>query len=214
VRKSKKRKPDFRRIRPSKTYSLPEIANALNRNCATVRGWRRDGLPTLDGQSPPLVLGSELKAWLQAKWSARKQTCQADELFCFRCQKPKKPKPGSVRLVPNNEKTVTIKAECSFCGTQMNKAGSRAKVSEIEETFRTLMPQVQRLERCDNASVKHTSERQPINKADHRGGVGQISMDFAPETAANHFFQCKHENPLTEKEGSDDPFVNRVPRRR
>ncbi len=144
MRKTKKRKPDFRRIRPSKTYSLPEIAVALDRNIATVRRWVRDGLPTLDRQRPLLVLGSELKAWLKAKWSARKQACQSGEIFCFKCRKPRKPRPGSVCIIPNNEKTVSIKAECDVCGTRMTQVGSRARVAEIEETFRTLSHRMQR----------------------------------------------------------------------
>ncbi len=180
--KVKKRKPDMRRIRPSKAYLLPEIAASLNRSNATVRRWFRDGLPALDGRRPPLVLGSDLKAWLKAKWSARKQKCQPDELFCCKCRKPRKPGPGSVRIVPNNEKTVSVKAECGMCGTRMTKIGSRAKTAEIEEIFRALTPQVQRLDRCRGASAKRTSERPKIDKARHQGGVGQISMDFGAET--------------------------------
>ena len=157
--KPKKRRPDFRRIRPSKTYSLSEIAETLDRDIATVCRWVRDGLPTLGGQRPLIVLGSELKVWLRAKWSARKQPCQAGELFCCTCHKPKKPRPGSVRIVPNNEKTVSIKAECDVCGTRMTQIRSRAKIVEIEETFRTLMQQVQRLDGCDDARVERTSER-------------------------------------------------------
>ena len=182
MRKRQKRKPDFRRIRPSKTYALPEIAEALDRNGATVRRWLRDGLPTLDGRKPPLVLGSVLKSWLRARWSARKQKCEPDELFCFRCRKPRKPTPGSVSIVPRNEKTVSIMAECSACGTRMNKAGSRVLMAEIEEIFRPLLAQMQRLERCGDARAKHTSERVPISKAHHRGGAGQIPMDFGAET--------------------------------
>ena len=182
MRKSKKRRPDFRRIRPSKTYKLPEIAEALDRDIATVRRWVRDGLPTLDRQRPLLVLGSELKVWLKAKWSARKQPCQADELRCFTCQKPRLPKLGSVRIIPNNEKTVSIKAECDVCGTRMNQFGSRAKIAEIEEIFRALSLRMQRLDRCSNASVKRTSESQPIKKPHHREEAGQICIDFGTET--------------------------------
>ena len=182
MRKTKKRKPDFRRIRPSKAYLLPEIAASLDRSDATVRRWFRDGLPALDGRRPPLVLGSDLKAWLKAKWSARKQKCKPDELFCCKCRKPREPRPGSVRIVPNNEKTVSVKAECGMCGTRMTKIGSRAKIAEIEGIFRALTPQEQRLDRCRGASVKRTSERPKIDKARHQGGVGQISMDFGAET--------------------------------
>jgi hypothetical protein len=153
-----RRKPDLRRIRTTKTYKVPEIAKTLDRNVATVRSWVRDDLPTLDGQTPTLVLGSELKAWLKAKWSARKQQCKPDELFCFKCRKPSRPRPGSAQIVPRNEKTVTIKGRCATCDTRMNQAGSRAKLLEIEENFRAFTPVMQHLTGCSNTSTRRTAE--------------------------------------------------------
>ena len=176
--KTKKRKPDLRRIRTSKTYSLAEIAEALDRNIATVRRWHRDGLPALGDLRPPLVLGSELKMWLKAKWSARKQKCQLDELFCFKCRSPRQPEPGSVSIQPRNAKTLSIKAICSDCGTRMNQAGSWAKIAEIEEAFRTLTHQKQHLLRCSGTGAKGTSDEQGIDRPLHEHGKGQISMDF------------------------------------
>jgi hypothetical protein len=152
--KRKKRKPDFRRIRPSKTYSVAQIANALDRNVATVNAWLRAGLPNLDGRRPVLVLGSALKAWLKFKWDGRKHTCEPDELFCFRCRRPQKPKVGSVQIMPRNMKTVSIIADCMTCGSRMSKAGSRARIAEIEDAFRTLSPQKQRLSVSDNPGVR------------------------------------------------------------
>ncbi len=176
--KSRKRRPDFRKIRPSKVYSLHEIARSLDRNIATVRSWVRDGLPTLDGQKPSLVLGSELKAWLQAKWAAKKYKCSLGELPCFKCRGPRTPKPGSVKIIPRNEKTVSTKALCSICNTRMNLAGSLAKLSELERLFRTLTPHMQHLIGCSNPGIKHTSNRPPVATPAGRGGGGQISETF------------------------------------
>ena len=153
-----RRKPDLRRIRTTKTYKVPEIAKTLDRNVATVRRWIRDGLPTLDGQTPTLISGSELKTWLNARWTARKQQCKADELFCFKCRKPSKPRPGSVEIVPRNEKTVAIKGRCAACDTRMNKAGSRARLLEIEGIFRAFTPAMQHLTGCSNTSTRRTAE--------------------------------------------------------
>lgn len=158
MRKVKKRKPDLRRIRTSKIYKVPEIARDLDRNVATVRSWLRDGLPTLDGQTPPLVFGSDLKDWLKAKWAARKQKCKPDELYCFKCQKPRKPGPGTVQIVPRNEKTLSIKGECSECGTRLNRVGSMAEKAEIEEIFRALAPAMQHLTGCSIPCTRRTSE--------------------------------------------------------
>jgi len=138
----------------------------------------RDGLPTLDGQKPILVLGSELKAWLQAKWAAKKQKCPPGELPCFKCQCPRIPKSGSAKIIPCKEKTVTIKALCSICNTRMNQTGSLAKLAELERLFRTLMPQMQHLTGSSNPGTKHTSDRCPTKTLNCRGGGGQISKDF------------------------------------
>jgi len=157
MRKTKKRKPDLRRIRITKTYKVSEIASDLDRHVATVQGWIRDGMPTLDGRTPPLVLGSDLKTWLKAKWLARKQHCKPDELFCLKCQRPRKPRRGAVQLVPRNEKTLSIKGQCNKCGTRMNKVGSMAKRAEIEKAFRALTPGIHHLTGCSNPSTMSTS---------------------------------------------------------
>ena len=153
--KGKKRKPDLRRIRTSKTYTLIEIAKTLDRHIATVRVWVRNGLPLLSDQLPILVLGSELKNWLQKTRSAKACICQPDEMYCFKCREPRKPKPETVTIIPRNEKTVSIKGQCEICDTRMNRAGSFTKLDQINDCFRSLTPHKQHLSVCNNPSVNH-----------------------------------------------------------
>lgn len=180
--KPKKRKPDLRRIRPTKTYSLPEIAGALNRNIATVQSWLRQGLPTLDNQKPTMVAGSDLKSWLKHKWAVRKQKCLPGELYCFKCRKPRTPLSGSVLITVRNEKTLTIKARCGVCGTRMNQTGSSARIREIKKIFGPLLPHKEHLIGCINASTKHTPEQLTFGEACAEGGEGQITTSFASRT--------------------------------
>ena len=154
--KGKKRKPDLRRIRPSKVYTLPEIAKTMDRKSATIRSWVRKGLPLVSEQKPVLVLGASLKEWLQETWKAKTRKCQPGEMFCFKCRRPGKPKPGSVKLTARNEKTVSIKGRCAVCDTRMYQAGSLAAVEEIKKRFSPLTPQMQHLTGCSNTSVMHT----------------------------------------------------------
>lgn len=154
--KGKRRKPDLRRIRTSKTYTLPEIAKTLDRNIATIRSWVRQDLPLLSKQKPLLVLGSDLKRWPAATWKAKARKCQSDELFCFKCRVPRKPKLASVEILPRNEKTVAIKGRCEVCGTRMNQTGSAAKIDEIKNRFGALTLQTQRLTGSGNTSDKHS----------------------------------------------------------
>lgn len=156
MKRAKKRKPDFRRIRPTKTYSPQEIATSLDRAVATVHKWIRDGLPVLEGGGQKLILGSELKIWLMEKWDSKRQKNKTNEMRCFKCQKPSVPEIGSVQILPRNEKTVNIKAKCGLCGTEMHKIGSCAKIAEIRKTYRPFLHHTQRLVGYSNPSDKHT----------------------------------------------------------
>lgn len=185
MRKARKRKPDLRQIRTTKVYTLPEIAETLDRNIAAVRGWIRDGLPTLGDQKPVLVLGSALKAWLKAKRAARKHECEPDELLCFGCRRPRRPAPGSVRIEPRNAKTVSITGRCSVCGTRMNKAGSRARLAEIEETFRALSLRMKHLlSVCGDPFDKRTSQTQADEVSCRADVDGQLPRDLPQDGLA------------------------------
>ncbi len=151
--KVKRRKPDLRRIRTSKTYILPEIAKTLDRDIATIRSWVRNGLPLLSDQTPVLVAGYDLKDWLQQTWSLKKRKCQPDELFCFKCRKPSKVKNCTVRFVQRNNKTVSVKGQCAVCNTRMNQTRSLAKLAELQVLFNTPTPQMPSLAEYSNASV-------------------------------------------------------------
>lgn len=141
----KKQKPDMRRIRPSKTYTVEELARALNKSVATVRRWIRDGLPTLGEARPVLVDGAEMKAWLSAWLATRKHRCREDELYCCRCHCPRRPSLGSVSITLNNEKTLTVKGVCEVCGAGMRKLGSIARRAEIEVALRAFTQEKQSL---------------------------------------------------------------------
>ena len=55
------RRPDGRRAKSLRSYSIDEIARLLGVHRNTVRHWIRNGLPVLDDRRPNLILGSELK---------------------------------------------------------------------------------------------------------------------------------------------------------
>lgn len=174
----KKRKPDFRRIRTTKTYSVSEIGKALGRNQATVRRWLRDGLPTIDDQRPPIVHGADLKAWLVTRWDKGKRPCQPGELYCCKCRRPRKPADNSFSIEPHNDKTVTLKGLCSVCGTRMSQAGSRAKELEIRQVFDAPMPALQRMDRCNKPNVKRTVQPTSTEGAPIKRKSTQLSLGF------------------------------------
>ena len=131
----KSRSLDLRRIRLSVCYTMPEVAKLLGVTIGTVWAWVRAGLPILEDVRPFLIPGDDLKTWLRNRARARKQACQPNELYCFRCRAPREPEPGTVRIILRNQKVTSIKGCCSGCGCTMNRAGSAAKIYETMRAF-------------------------------------------------------------------------------
>ena len=77
------------------------------------------GLPAITDQRPILILGEDLATFLRAR--RKRQPCALDELFCFKCRKPRK---AALRLADFTAKSSTggnLTALCEDCGTVMNK---------------------------------------------------------------------------------------------
>lgn len=201
--KVKKRKPDLRRIRPTKTYTLPEIAETLSRDIATVRRWLRVGLPTLDDQKPTLVDGTVLRLWLKAERASRKCKCAPDELYCLKCRTGRKPEPGSVSFRPRNAKTLSIKAICPTCGSRMNKGASLVKRAEIESRFSAFMPGMQRLAGCGDTSVGRTEKQPPLTAANTGAGGGPISTAFGSGTGGHSLPTMNRKKKVSDRQGQE-----------
>ena len=127
----KKRKPDFRRIGPSRTYSIPELAEAVQRTPATVRNWLRQGMPTLDDSKPKVIDGAQAKEWLKQKWESRKMPTLHGQARCFGCKQSRPFAKGTRFLKRTSAKVLTITGKCAVCGRTMNQFASAKSVSLI-----------------------------------------------------------------------------------
>lgn len=132
----KRRKVDHRRIRPTITYTVPEIAKRLEVATGTVRSWIRTGLPVIDDNRPKLVHGAALKDWLDRRKAERKRRCGPGEMYCLRCRSPRLPMPGSLMIIQRNAKTAMMKALCAECGAQMNRAASISEALDPAQPMR------------------------------------------------------------------------------
>lgn len=157
-----KRRQDLRKIRLSKCYTIQQCSKVLDVSLGTTRAWLRLGLPTIPDGIPLLIPGDGLKAWLTQRRLSRKQTCKPNELYCCRCRGPRTPQVGSVVVVPQNTKTVAIRALCGTCGTKMNKSGSLAKQSEIAAAFGLITPFQEHLAGCENPTVNQHLEKEAV----------------------------------------------------
>jgi hypothetical protein len=153
MRSPARRNSDLRKIRTNHVYTLSDLAKDVDRKVATVRCWIKDGLPTIDGSSPVLLDGSEVRLWLADKRRSKKRPCGPGELFCCKCQRPRKPSPGSVQLKSRNQLILIIRGSCSICGTTQSQASSMARIKKTRLLFGLSAKAIQHLLVCDKPST-------------------------------------------------------------
>ena len=120
-----------RLIRIHRPYSVEEAARALGAHKNSVRGWIKDGLPVVDRSRPVLILGHELRAWLERKRKAAKRPCTPGTLFCFKCRQPRPPAMGMVEATRQNATTGNLSALCEVCATMMHRRTRLAAIAAI-----------------------------------------------------------------------------------
>jgi hypothetical protein len=131
----KKRTYNLSRIRQNHSYFLPEICDCLGVCKGTVHLWLRKGLQKTDDTKPFLIHGSALKAFLAAQQTSRKQPCQPDQFYCFRCRQPRRPWGGVVDVHFRSSKVINLNGLCEQCECPVNKSGSVEKLPELAKIF-------------------------------------------------------------------------------
>lgn len=117
------KRPNGRRIKVHRSYDVAEVARALGVAKGTVRRWLKDGLPSLSDQRPILILGQDLKEFLDTKRKP-KQSCRIDQCYCMSCKAPRRPAFDEVEFHPTNAGRGNIRGLCEICSTVMHKAVS------------------------------------------------------------------------------------------
>lgn len=120
-----------RLIKLHRSYSVEDAARTLGAHKNSVRGWIKKGLPVLDRYRPMVILGHELRAYLEAKRKAAKRPCPPGTFYCFKCRQPRAPATGMIEYTPRNATTGNLTALCQACGTLMNRSASLASLAAI-----------------------------------------------------------------------------------
>lgn len=118
-----RKRPSGRQVKTHRCYTVAEAAQALGVARVTVRRYLKDGLPCLDDERPLLILGKELKAFLNEK-RKRKQSCRIDECYCMSCKAPRKPAFQEVEFHPTKGGRGNMRALCNVCSAVMHKVVS------------------------------------------------------------------------------------------
>jgi hypothetical protein len=126
-----KRRPNYRRVKIHRSYTVEEIACLFRIHKNTVLAWVKAGLPTSYGKRPLLILGNDLAAFLQARRARHKQPCKAGQFYRFRCRSPKAPAGSIADCWPVTDKIGHLQAICPDCYCLMNRKVSLAKLDDF-----------------------------------------------------------------------------------
>ena len=123
------------RAKIHRSYTIEEISCLYSIHKNTVRSWVKAGLPVCDHQKPMLILGVELRGFIQDKNSKRKQKCQPYEMYCMRCKSPQKPAENMIDYEPINDLTGRMIGICSCCEGVINKYISLVGFEKVKQYF-------------------------------------------------------------------------------
>ena len=112
------------KIRRRTAYDPQEIGQLLKVNRKTIFRWFKEGLAMIDlTKTPKLVMGSDLKAFIQAKRDAKQVKLSWNEFYCFHCRKAVLAKRGSEQTTKTGKKIGAgnrdqeiISGLCKECG--------------------------------------------------------------------------------------------------
>ena len=127
-----------------RSYSVEEVAALFGVHKNTVRRWIKDGLPLCDDRRPALILGGELRGFLQKKRQCHKRRCKLFELYCLRCRSPKRPVGNMVDFAPLSESTGRLIGLCPDCDGVMNRYASTASLVEIQGLLGVSIPKARK----------------------------------------------------------------------
>ncbi len=127
---AKRPNPNLAKIH--RTYSVEDVANLFSVHKNTVRSWVKDGLATNDDKRPMLILGSELKQYLQTKRKSNKRKCLPFEIYCVRCRLPQLPAGNMVDYEPTNSRMGCLIGLCPTCNGIINKYFNFVTLEQIK----------------------------------------------------------------------------------
>ena len=85
------KRPNPKRVKAARSYTIPEAAEALGVSVGTVRGWVRQGLPAMTAQRPFLILGDDIRDYLHQSRAKAKTALAPDQLLCLTCKQGRAP---------------------------------------------------------------------------------------------------------------------------
>ena len=124
-----------RRVKIHRSYSVEEAAIVLGTHKQTVRNWLKAGLPKVGGRGVTLVLGKELRTFLEARQARARRRCPPGHLYCMKCREPRVPGGGMLEYVLRTAQTGDLVACCPKCLSMMHR---RTRVADAAALFASM----------------------------------------------------------------------------
>jgi len=132
-------KQNYRLAKIHRNYTVEEVARLFGVHRNTVREWIKRGLPAIQGH-PALVLGRDLRDFLQQRRQQDKRPCGPGEIYCMRCRAPRTPAAGMVEyeaLGPNRARFVAL---CPRCESVMYRSVNPVRPPSILASLAGTIP--------------------------------------------------------------------------
>lgn len=122
-------RPNPRRAQIHRSYSVAEAAVRFGVHRNTVRNWIKGGLPAVTTGGGVLILGRDLRPFLERRQAGRRRTCGPGTLYCLRCREPRPPREGSLAAVQVTATSANVAAICGTCGARMHRRAALGKLA-------------------------------------------------------------------------------------
>lgn len=132
---------DLRRIRIHQSYEVWEVVEILGASEQTVRRWIANGLPVLSSVRPVLILGFELKRYLERVQAKPKQKAALGAIMCMSCRVRQMPLGLRAYYVPTSGSNGRLEALCGTCESVCMRFTSLASLPALSKVLKiTRMP--------------------------------------------------------------------------
>lgn len=150
-----------RRVKINRSYTVEEVARLFAVHKNSVRNWLVEGLQTVDGRRPILILGRHVISFISARRNRRRSRCRPGEMFCFKCRVPRVAARQAVDYLPYTPSSGNLRARCADCGALMFRRVSLLNLEEVAGGNTIQMQQAQpRIRGTSNPSVNCDLEKE------------------------------------------------------